>query len=90
MSVSIFPVPAGPYAGMTRDQVVAARDRARDSLLALTTGTRVQAAGYTQGEGGRNVTYAGASEAQLRRTLNALNALLGCGSRRRAIGVMFK
>ncbi|AQS88262.1 hypothetical protein AA101099_1783 [Neoasaia chiangmaiensis NBRC 101099] len=90
MPKSIFPVPRGTYAGMTEQQVTDARNTAQQQLIGLLSGTRPQSAGYTQGEGGRNVTFAGASEAQLRNMLRELNALLGVGTSRRAIRPYFR
>ncbi len=90
MAKSIFPVPSGTWAGMTEQQVTTARNAAQAALLALLNGTRPMSAGYTQGDGGRNVTFAGASETQLRNNLRELNALLGVGTSRRAMRIYFR
>ncbi|WP_415457083.1 gpW family head-tail joining protein [Acetobacter sp.] len=90
MAKSLFPVPRGTYAGMTEAQVTQARNAAQQALLSLLNGTRPMSAGYNQGDGGRNVSFAGASEAQLRNNLRELNTLLGVSTSRRAMRIRYR
>lgn len=84
-----FPVPSGPFAGMSRDQVLAARATAQAALLQLATGGKPVSVSYAQGDGSKSVTFAPADEGRLRQLIAHLNGLLGQGARR-AIGVRFR
>jgi hypothetical protein len=86
----IFPVPSGPFAGMTQVQLQAARDQARQALIDLTTGGKPVKVAYAQGNGMRSVDYAVADEARLRALLRQLNDALGVSSGRRALAVRFR
>jgi gpW len=85
-----FPVPHGPFAGMTQAQVQAARNTAQQALLNLVGGSQAVAVSYAQGNGNRAVTYKAADEAKLRQLIRQLNQLLGICCGRRAIDVVFR
>ncbi len=62
----------------------------QQDYLDLMSGTKVVSASYTQGEGGKSVTYDRTNIAQLSTAIRQLQAQLGIIDRpRRAIGVRF-
>jgi hypothetical protein len=65
------------FAGMSQAALQAALQSAQQAYLDLTTGGKVQAAAYTQGDGSKSVTYTPATIANLTQVINELQAQLG-------------
>lgn len=63
--------------------------QAQQALQDLMTGAKPITLSYAQGEGTRTVTYTRAQLPQLRAWIGELQAALGTGHRRRAIGVRY-
>ena len=63
---------------------------AQSALQKLMIGGNPVTVSYAQGEGQRSVTYSRANMADLREWIGELNAALGNGRQRRAIGVVFR
>lgn len=77
-------------AGMDTSVLQARLAQMQQDYLDLMSGAKVVSASYTQGEGGKSVTYDRTNIAQLTMAIRQLQAQLGiiC-SPRRAIGVRF-
>lgn len=77
-------------AGMDPSVLQARLAQMQQDYLDLMSGAKVVSASYTQGEGGKSVTYDRTNIAQLTMAIRQLQAQLGiiC-SPRRAIGVRF-
>ncbi|GBQ23114.1 hypothetical protein AA12717_1396 [Gluconacetobacter sacchari DSM 12717] len=90
MAKSVFPVPRGPWAGMTEAQVTAARNGAQQALIQLMSGKRPQSVNYAQGDGSRGVSFAAATQAELRQNIREFNILLGVAAPRRAMRPYFR
>jgi hypothetical protein len=62
----------------------------QQDYLDLSSGRKVQSASYTQGDGGKNVSYTQATIGQLVMAIRQLQAQLGIvDTPRRAIGIRF-
>ena len=77
----------GTFAGWSTQQLQAAEQQIQSAILALATGTKVEAAGYAQGDGTKNVTYTRADLASLNALLQDVRYQLygRCAARRRPI-----
>jgi hypothetical protein len=64
-------------AGMSTQQLQTALASAQQAYLDLTTGGKVQAAAYTQGDGAKSVTYTPATLQNLVMLIKELQAQLG-------------
>lgn len=64
--------------------------QAQQALQNLMTGQLAATVSYAEGQGQRSVTYTKANLPDLREWIGELNAALGRGRQRRAIGVMFR
>lgn len=67
----------GLLAGMPRDQLQKSLEGAQKAYLELSTGSKVESASYTQGDGTRSVTYTRANIAQLANVIVMLQRQLG-------------
>ncbi|WCT78659.1 gpW family head-tail joining protein [Novosphingobium humi] len=77
-------------AGMDTSVLQARLAQMQQDYLDLMSGAKVVSASYTQGEGGKSVTYDRTNIAQLTMAIRQLQAQLGIiRSPRRAIGVRF-
>jgi hypothetical protein len=65
------------FAGMAQDQLRRALSSAQMAYIELTTGGKVQAAAYTQGDGSKSVTYTVAEIGNLTMLIKELQAQLG-------------
>ena len=86
----IFPVPCGPFVGMTQAQVATALGQAQAALIALETGGKAVSVSYAQGNGSKAVSFSAADASRLRVLIRQLSEALGIGPRRRAIGFRFR
>ena len=77
------------YAGMTRDQLVAALASAQVALVQLQTGSKIATAAYAQGDGSKSVSYSRAEIGTLRAVILELQQALGIACPRRAIRPVF-
>lgn len=77
-------------AGMDQTVLRQRLTQMQQDYLDLSSGRKVQTASYTQGDGGKSVTYNMASIGQLTMAIRQLQAQLGIvDTPRRAIGVRF-
>jgi hypothetical protein len=81
-----FPVPCGPFYGMTQAQLQAALAQAQAAYIALMTGQKGVTFSYAQGDGAKSVTYQATSLANILAFIMMLEQALGIpGSRRRPL-----
>jgi len=77
-------------AGMTQAQLQVALANAQAALVQLQTGSKAVSLSYSQGDGGRSVTYTAANMAGLTQFIMQLQQQLGVpGVKRRALRVIF-
>ncbi|WP_322091292.1 gpW family head-tail joining protein [Limnobaculum allomyrinae] len=67
---------------MTREQLLAALEKAQQAYIELSTGNRGVSFSYSQGDVTRSVTYQQASIADLMALIQMLQSALGVGRRR--------
>jgi len=79
----------GVFAGMTKEQLETFLKNAQAAYVELATGKKGVSFSYTQGNGTRSVTYTQTSIADLLTLIQSLQAALGIGGRRRAVGFRF-
>lgn len=90
MAIVSFPMQSGVFAGMTKEQLEAARSSAQQALLDLLSGNKAVELTYAQGDGSKSVKYTQASMANLRYLIGQLNAALTGMPSRRAIGLVYR
>ncbi len=88
--VAIFPVPSGPFVGMTQLQVTTALAQAQQALIAVETGGKPVSLSYAQGNGSKSVSYSAANADRLRQLIQQLAAAAGIGRRRSAIRLRYR
>ena len=69
--------PTGILAGMTTPQLLAAYQQAQAAYLALTMGSKGESFSYTQGDGGKTVTFTRANIQNLSMLIKQLQVALG-------------
>lgn len=86
-----YPIQCGPFAGFTRDQLIAARALAQAAYIELMTGSKGVTYSYAQGDGTKSVTYTQASVANLMQFIAQINQLIdGCCPGRRPMRFAFR
>ena len=80
----------GLFVGMTQAQLLAALQSAQAAYIKLSTGSQLASASYTQGDGGKTVSFRQADIAQLNMLILQLKQALGLGRARRPIRYTFR
>ncbi len=82
--MACFPVPCGPFVGMTRDQLLALRAQVQQAYFDIMTGNKNVTLSYAQGDGAKSVTKQMTSIANVQAMLMMIATALGepCGRRR--------
>lgn len=82
--MAVFPVPCGPFAGMTQAQLQALLAKAQTAYFDLMTGNKNVTLSYSQGDGAKSVTKQMTSVANLTAFMMMIQQALGmpCGRRR--------
>lgn len=83
MSRTNFNPATSLLAGIPREQLQVSLANAQMAYLQLSSGTKVESASYTQGDGTRSVTYTRADLAQLANVIQQLQMQLGIVPRAR-------
>ena len=81
---------SGILAGMTEGELRAALASAQKALIDVQTGGKPVSVAYTQGNGSRSITYAPTDATKLTALIQTIQRQLGIGSRRRAVGFLFR
>ena len=81
--------PVSIFTGMTTDQLQAALTSAQAAYIALAGGSKAESLSYTQGAGGKTVTFTRANIGNLSMLIRQLQIALGLAPRRRAIGFVY-
>lgn len=79
----MFAPPLGILTGMSPEQLQLALANAQAAYLALSTGSKGESFSYTQGDGGKSVTYTRANIGQLTALITQLQQALGLIARAR-------
>ena len=83
--------PTGIFAGMTTAQLQAALSQAQQAYIALSTGSKGESFSYTQGDGGKTVTFTRANLQNLNMLIRQLQVALGLISHtRRPIRLLYR
>lgn len=82
--MAVFPVPCGPFAGMTQAQLQALLVQAQTAYSQLMMGTKGVTFSYAQGDGTKAVTYQATSVSNITAFMMQIQQALGmcCGRRR--------
>ena len=81
----------GLFAGMTTQQLQAALTNAQQAYIALIGGSKGESFSYTQGDGGKTVTFTRANVGNLTMLIKQLQAALGIIPRvRRPIRLLYR
>lgn len=89
--MSLYDPSTSIFAGMSTAALQTALANAQQAYLDLSSGTKVVTASYSQGDGGKSVTYTQANIADLVVLIKQLQAQLGIICRaRRPIGFRFR
>ena len=80
----------GIFAGLTQAQLQAYLASAQDAYMKLSTGAQIASAGYSQGDGAKNVSYRQADIGQLTALILQIQQALGMGRARRPIRYTFR
>jgi hypothetical protein len=77
-------------AGLSREQLLEFQAGLQQAAMQLMLGSKVTSAGYTQGDGGKNVTFQMSNLANVQITLDMVNRALGLpGMNRRPLAPQF-
>ncbi|QCE34152.1 phage head-tail adapter protein [Acetobacteraceae bacterium] len=78
------------FAGMSKDDLKNALSKAQKAYIDLSTGKKVVSISYSQGDGGRSVSYTQTNIQQLQALIQQLQRQLGIpGARRAALRPVF-
>lgn len=81
--MATFPVPCGPFAGMTQQQLQTLLAQAQQALIDVMLGNKTVSLSYAQGDGAKSVTRQMTSQGAVRSLILEIQRALGlCCARR--------
>lgn len=83
-------ISSGILDGMTEPQLRAALAAAQKAYIDLSTGGKAVSVAYTQGNGSRSITYVQTDLPKITALIQTIQRQLGIGSRRQAVGFLYR